>query len=58
MSLSGEALKLKDAGNAAFKQGAFKKALTFYSKACELVSDNAVLWANSAACSINLKRYR
>ncbi|KAG8808226.1 hypothetical protein FRC17_004050, partial [Serendipita sp. 399] len=57
MSLPGESQALKDAGNTEFKKGNYKKALELYSKACKLAPNNAVLWANSAACSLNLKRY-
>ncbi|KAG8812181.1 hypothetical protein FRC17_002147, partial [Serendipita sp. 399] len=57
MSLSGKSQELKDAGNTEFRKGNFKKALELYSKACNLVPNNAVLWANSAACSLHLKRY-
>lgn len=56
MALSGDALKLKEIGNKHFAEGGFAEAHTLYVKAAKLAPDNAVLWGNQAACSLNLRK--
>lgn len=48
---------LKEEGNALFTKGEFQKASEKYTKAIELDCQNAVLYANRAACALNLKKY-
>jgi tetratricopeptide (TPR) repeat protein len=47
---------LKEEGNALFTKGEFQKASEKYTKAIELDCQNAVLYANRAACALNLKK--
>jgi tetratricopeptide (TPR) repeat protein len=55
-SFSESALRLKDEGNALFKQGKFNEARVKYSHAIELDSSNPIFFANRAACNLSLKR--
>lgn len=50
------AAELKAAGNALFGQQKWKEAHAKYTAAIALDADNAVLYANRAACATNLKR--
>jgi Flp pilus assembly protein TadD len=49
-------MTLKDEGNALFKQKRFREAHQKYTWAIELDSNNAIIFANRAACSLSLKK--
>jgi tetratricopeptide (TPR) repeat protein len=48
------ATELKDAGNTLFAAKNFDAALVKYTKAIALDGNNAILYANRAACALNL----
>ncbi|EIN10949.1 hypothetical protein PUNSTDRAFT_133010 [Punctularia strigosozonata HHB-11173 SS5] len=52
------ASQLKDEGNALFSQQKWKQAHAKYTEAIALDEGNAILWANRAACGLNLKRFQ
>eukprot|EP01102_Stenamoeba_stenopodia_P010319 TRINITY_DN3098_c0_g1_i3.p1 TRINITY_DN3098_c0_g1~~TRINITY_DN3098_c0_g1_i3.p1 ORF type:complete len:506 (-),score=103.62 TRINITY_DN3098_c0_g1_i3:32-1462(-) len=54
---STEADKLKEEANKQFGRGRYSEALELYSKAIELVNDNAILYSNRAFCHIKLENY-
>jgi tetratricopeptide (TPR) repeat protein len=47
---------IKSEGNALFTQGLFLEAIAKYSIAIQKVPDNAILFANRAACYNSLKK--
>lgn len=51
-----EAAKLKDEGNALFVKKKYREAHVKYSAAIAKDDQNAVYFANRAACSLNLKQ--
>ncbi|KAH9945609.1 hypothetical protein B0H21DRAFT_694091 [Amylocystis lapponica] len=51
------AAQLKAEGNALFAKHDYPAAIDKYSKAIDVDSDNAVLYANRAACHLGLKQY-
>ena len=51
------AVQLKEEGNTLFVAKMYKQALAKYSQAIEKDADNAVLYANRAACNLSLKRW-
>lgn len=55
-SLPVTAAQLKDEGNVFFAQKEFAKASAKYTQAIKLDGSNAILYANRAACHLNLKR--
>lgn len=48
---------LKDEGNALFSKKNYGAAYKKYTEAIEEDGSNAILYANRAACSLNLKRF-
>jgi len=48
---------IKAEGNALFGKGEYSKAIEKYDAAIEKVTDNAILFANRAACYIGLRKY-
>lgn len=57
MSLPQEAETLKAEGNALYTQGDHNNAIKKYTAAINIASDNAILFANRAACRLALKQY-
>ena len=56
MTNSARAQELKTEGNALFGKGEWRAAYDKYVKAIQLDDQNAVLYANRAACAIHLKK--
>lgn len=57
MADKGEAIRLKEEGNTAFKEGRLTDALTLYTDAIKADRNNASLWGNRAAAFYNLGLY-
>lgn len=57
MSLPQEAETLKAEGNTLYTQGDHNDAIKKYTAAINIVSDNAILFANRAACRLALKQF-
>lgn len=51
------ATKLKDEGNALFAKKDYQAALNKYSQAMQQDAENAILFANRAACALQLEKY-
>lgn len=56
MSLPPDAEQLKSEGNVLFGKANFELAIEKYTAAIEIISDNAIFYANRSACHIGLKR--
>ncbi|TDL21882.1 hypothetical protein BD410DRAFT_771211 [Rickenella mellea] len=57
MSAIENATKLKGEGNTLFGQQKYFEAFEKYSSAITFDQENAILWANRAACNFHLKKY-
>ena len=56
MPNSARAQELKKEGNAFFAEGEWSVAYDKYAEAIQLDGQNAILYANRAACAIHLKK--
>lgn len=49
--------KLKEEGNAFFREEKYTQALEKYNEALQVGGDSAVLYSNRSACRMKLKKY-